>query len=60
MNQIELFSLNQIDDRDFYHGFHDHHMTEKSTRTKRPIKRAAIPAKDTAAQTSNVNTIQGT
>ena len=58
MNQIELFSLNQIDDRDFYHGFHDHHMTEKSTRTKRrPIKRAAIPAKDTAAQTSNVNTI---
>ena len=58
MNQIELFSLNQIDDRDFYHGFHDHHMTEKSTRRKqRPIKRAAIPAKDTAAQTSNVNTI---
>ena len=34
--QIELFSLNQIDDRDFYYGFHDHHMTSTSTRTKRP------------------------
>ena len=56
MNQIELFSLNQIDDRDFYHGFHDHHMTEKSTRTKRPIKRA-LSRKEQAPQTSNVNTI---
>ena len=59
MNQIELFSLNQIDDRDFYHGFHDHHMTEKSTRTKRPIKRAAIRQRR-AAQTLTNQVNQGT
>ncbi len=56
MNQIELFSLNQIDDRDFYHGFHDHHMTEKSTRTKRPTKKGAARSK-LAPQTQTTKTI---
>ena len=40
---LELFTIAAYSDRLYF--------LPTSTRTKRPIKRAAIPAKDTAAQT---------
>ena len=43
-DQLDLFPVDDYTDRYYFNP--------TSTRTKRPIKRAAIPAKDTAAQTS--------